>query len=132
MNLLIYISLKEGTLNQIMMGRFGGTPLWKILKAHKYETLLKIIDTCKDQSDIRYLRRDISSAAPMLNTIRENIKKCEHGKTPENANVYDGIKKLYLDHDVTPNDVDLYLKWLRTDAMNALNEKSKELKARGK
>lgn len=115
-----------------MMGRFGRTPLWKILKAHKNEILLKAINSCKDQSDIKYLRRDISSCMPTFNTIRENIKKCEHGKTSENANVYDSIKKLYLDHDVTPNDVDLYLKWLRTVAMNALNEKSKELKARGK
>ena len=125
--------LEEGYLNQLAMSRFGGkTPLWKILKDHKYDGLLKAINSCKDQSDIAYLRRDISSAGPTLNTIRENIKKCEHGKTPDNAKVYDRIKKLYLDHDVTVNDVDLYAKWLKTDARNALNEKSKELKARGK
>lgn len=124
------ISINEGYINQLLMPfkAGGSTALWKVFKDHKYEGYLKIIDSCKDESDIRYLQQDMSIGKRQFKVIRERIQNCQHGKNAENATYYDNINKLYMSHGVTPKDVDLTNEWYDTVARKRLNEKAKEIR----
>lgn len=94
---------------------------------HKNPGLEHLVSITSKVEDLSYIRRDTIRIIPTLEKIKTRIPLCKHGETPKNKSYYKGIKKNYLDRNLTEKDVELTIKWVR-DICNTISEKIRKLK----
>lgn len=124
-------NINEGYLNQVFMGLYDfpnrETDTAKIIKAHKYDWYLRLIDHTNDLNDLLYIRKDLNYGMQYYDLLEERIELCtRYGDCPKTHKYYKGIKKKFIDKGVTPKDCQLIKKWFEDEARPVLNQKIKE------
>lgn len=91
-----------------------------------HNNLLKMVKSCKDINELKYLKNDLSMAKSYLNKLADDVKNVDNlnykMSESKRANIKKKIKK-----GMTVKKIESHLKWLDEVYKPAIKEREKEL-----
>lgn len=92
------------------------------------EYIPKIIDKCKTDADIKYMRDDSYIAQQQMLTLLRNIEAVENNDTAKMKRLSKSFIKKVQSGKINSKDVRRHYNWLRGEGRQLLNKKAKEIR----
>ena len=92
------------------------------------EYIPKIIDKCKTEADIKYMRDDSYIAQQQMLTLLRNIEAVENNDTAKMKRLSKSFIKKVQSGKINSKDVRRHYNWLRGEGRQLLNKKAKEIR----
>lgn len=92
------------------------------------EYIPKIIDKCKTDADIKYMRDDSYIAQQQMLTLLRNIEAVENNDTAKMKRLSKSFIKKVQSGKINSKDVKRHYNWLRGEGRQLLNKKAKEIR----
>ena len=92
------------------------------------EYIPKIIDKCKTEADIKYMRDDSYIAQQQMLTLLRNIEAVENNDTAKMKRLSKSFIKKVQSGKINSKDVRIHYNWLRGEGRQLLNKKAKEIR----
>lgn len=92
------------------------------------EYIPKIIDKCKTEADIKYMRDDSYIAQQQMLTLLRNIEAVENNDTAKMKRSSKSFIKKVQSGKINSKDVRRHYNWLRGEGRQLLNKKAKEIR----
>lgn len=92
------------------------------------EYIPKIIDKCKTEADIKYMRDDSYIAQQQMLTLLRNIEAVENNDTAKMKRLSKSFIKKVQSGKINSKDVRRHYNWLRGEGRRLLNKKAKEIR----